>query len=83
MAEGIDVLFARPWNLDNNLVYPVTGEFVPELKSAMATILEVAKVNGKKARIYCGGRAMTKMYAHHCINMVRFTHSDSPCELCD
>jgi 4-hydroxy-2-oxoheptanedioate aldolase len=83
MVEGIDVLFAHPWDLNNNLGGAVTGGFVPELKSAITMILEVAKVNGKKARIYCGGGAMAKTYAHHCIDMVRFTHSDPSCELCD
>jgi 4-hydroxy-2-oxoheptanedioate aldolase len=49
-VEGIDVLFAGSWDLGNNLGCPVTGEFAPELKSAIATILEVAKVKGKESR---------------------------------
>ena len=43
------------------------------MESTITTILEVAKVNGKKPGIYCGGEAMAKIDAHHCIDMVRFT----------
>lgn len=87
-VDGIDVLFIGPWDLGNNLGYPVTGEFAPELKAAISKILEVAKANGKKAGIYCTGGEMAKMYADHGFDMVRFcTHSgaflvgptDMPC----
>lgn len=70
-VEGIDVLFIGPWDLGNNLGYPVTGEFAPELKAAIAKILEAAKANGKKAGIYCTGGEMAKMYADHGFDMVR------------
>jgi 4-hydroxy-2-oxoheptanedioate aldolase len=76
-VEGIDVLFIGPWDLGNNLGYPVTDEFAPELKAAIAKILEVAKANGKKAGIYCTGGEMAKMYADHGFDMVWLSHPDT------
>jgi 2-keto-3-deoxy-L-rhamnonate aldolase RhmA len=51
------------------------------LKSAIAKILKVAKANGKKAGVYCGGGEMAKMYADHGFDMVRFTHSGASWEV--
>jgi 4-hydroxy-2-oxoheptanedioate aldolase len=69
-VEGIDVLFIGPWDLGNNLGYPVTGDFAPELKAAIAKILDVAKANGKKAGIYTTSGEMAKMYADQGFDMV-------------
>lgn len=69
-VEGIDVLFIGPWDLGNNLGYPVTGDFAPELKAAIAKILEVAKANGRKAGIYTTGGEMARMYADQGFHMV-------------
>lgn len=76
-VEGIDVLFIGPWDLGNNLGYPVIGEFAPELKAAIAKILEVAHANGKKAGIYCTGGETAKMYADHGFDMVWLARSDA------
>jgi 4-hydroxy-2-oxoheptanedioate aldolase len=73
-VEGIDVLFIGPWDLGNNLGYPVTGDFAPELKTAIAKILEVAKANGKKAGIYTTGGEMARMYAEQGFHMVLLPH---------
>src|SRR5947199_2588024 len=69
-VEGIDVLFIGPWDLGNSLGYPVTGDFAPELKTAIAKILDVAKANGKKAGIYTTGGEMARMYADQGFHMV-------------
>ena len=73
-VEGIDVLFIGPWDLGNNLGYPVTGDFAPELKTAIAKILEVAKANGKKAGIYTTGGEMARIYAEQGFHMVLLPH---------
>ena len=69
-VDGIDVLFIGPWDLGNNLGYPVIGEFAPGLKAAIARILEVAKANGKKAAIYTTEGEMAKTYADQGFDMV-------------
>jgi 4-hydroxy-2-oxoheptanedioate aldolase len=74
-VDGIDVIFIGPWDLGNNLGYPVIGEFAPELKAAIARILEVAKANGKKAGINTTSGEMAKMYAEHGFDMVRLSQS--------
>ena len=77
-VDGIDVLFIGPGDLGNNLGYPVTGEFAPGLKAAIARILEVSKTNGKKAGIYTTGGEMAKTYADQGFDVVRNSFSIVP-----
>ena len=74
-VDGIDALFIGPWDLGNNLGYPVTGEFATELKAAIAKILQMAKANGKKAGIYTTSGEMAKLYADQGFDMVLYSHS--------
>jgi 4-hydroxy-2-oxoheptanedioate aldolase len=57
-------------SLGNNLGYPVTGEFAPELKEAIARILKAAQTAGKKAGIYCPNAESAQKAADQGFNMV-------------
>lgn len=69
-VDGIDVLFVGPWDLGNNLGFPVTGDFAPELKEAILRILKAAKAAGKKAGIYCPNGDFARKYADEGFQMV-------------
>ncbi|RMD40534.1 hypothetical protein DV735_g4582, partial [Chaetothyriales sp. CBS 134920] len=69
-VDGIDVLFIGPWDLGNNLGYPVTGEFAPELKAAVARILKAAHDAGKKAGIYCASGDSARQSAEQGFQMI-------------
>ena len=69
-VDGIDVLFIGPWDLGNNLGYPVTGDFAPELKEAIARIGKAAKDNGKKSGIYCPSGEFARRYADEGFQMI-------------
>jgi 4-hydroxy-2-oxoheptanedioate aldolase len=64
------VLFIGPWDLGNNLGYPVQGDFAPELKEAIARILKAAKDAGKKAGIYCPSGEFARRYADDGFQMI-------------
>jgi 2-keto-3-deoxy-L-rhamnonate aldolase RhmA len=64
------VLFIGPWDLGNNLGYPVQGDFAPELKEAIARILKAATDAGKKAGIYCPSGEFARRYADQGFHMV-------------
>ena len=70
-VDGIDVLFVGPWDLGNNLGYPVTGDFAPELKEAIARIHKAAQDAGKKSGIYCPSGDFARRYADEGFQMVR------------
>ena len=69
-VEGIDVLFIGPYDLGNNLGYPVTGEFAPELKTAIETIRKAAETAGKKSGIYATSGEQARAYADQGFDMV-------------
>lgn len=53
IAPLVDVLFIGPWDLGNNIGYPIIdGAFQPELRAAMARILKASKDAGKKCGVY-------------------------------
>ena len=64
------VLFIGPWDLGNNLGYPVQGDFAPELKEAIARILKAAQDAGKKSGIYCPSGEFARRYADQGFQMV-------------
>lgn len=54
IAPLVDVLFIGPFDLANSIGYPIiNGDVKPELKDAIAKILEAAKGAGKKCGMYC------------------------------
>ena len=67
---GIDVLFVGPWDLGNNLGFPVQGDFAPELKEAIAKIQKVAETAGKKSGIYCPNGDYGRKFADEGFQMV-------------
>jgi 4-hydroxy-2-oxoheptanedioate aldolase len=69
-VDGIDVLFVGPWDLGNNLGFPVTGDFAPELKAAIARIQKAAKDAGKWSGIYCPTGDFARRYADEGFQMV-------------
>lgn len=70
--DGIDVLFVGPYDLGNSLGYPVTGDFAPELKTAIETIKKAAAAAGKKSGIYATSGEQARAYADQGFNMVCF-----------
>lgn len=53
IAPLVDVLFIGPFDLGNNIGYPIiNGDVKPELKTAIARILKAAKDAGKKCGMY-------------------------------
>jgi 4-hydroxy-2-oxoheptanedioate aldolase len=63
------VLFIGPWDLGNNLGYPVQGDFAPELKQAITRILKAATAANKKAGIYCPSGDFARRYADEGFHM--------------
>ncbi|KAJ5637116.1 hypothetical protein N7490_006995 [Penicillium lividum] len=61
-VDGLDLLFVGPFDLGNNIGYPVEGAFAPELEQAIQKILESAHAAGKKAGIFCSSGAQAKRY---------------------
>lgn len=53
IAPLVDVLFIGPFDLGNNIGYPIiNGDMKPELKEAIAKILKAAKSAGKKCGMF-------------------------------
>jgi len=69
--DGIDVLLVGPFDLGNNIGYPILdGKMHDELHSAIAKINKAANDNGKRTGIYCTSGAQGKEYADKGFNMV-------------
>ena len=75
-VDGIDVLLVGPYDLGNNLGHPVTGDFAPELETAIETIRTAAASAGKKSGIYATSGEQARAYADQGFNMV---FSLTPC----
>lgn len=73
--DGIDVLFVGPWDLGNNLGFPVQGEFAPELKAAIERIRQAAKAAGKSSGIYCPSGETARKFADDGFQMVSCTRA--------
>jgi 4-hydroxy-2-oxoheptanedioate aldolase len=69
-VEGIDVLLIGPYDLGNNIGHPVTGDFAPEVLTAMETIRKAAANAGKKSGIYATSGEQARSYADQGFNMV-------------
>ncbi|RPA77078.1 Phosphoenolpyruvate/pyruvate domain-containing protein [Ascobolus immersus RN42] len=63
-VEGIDILFAGPFDLGNNIGYPMLDPENPpeELMAALMKILKAAHDAGKQAGIYCVNGEQAKRY---------------------
>lgn len=53
IAPLVDLLFIGPFDLGNNIGYPIiNGDVKPELRSAIARVLKATKAAGKKCGMY-------------------------------
>ncbi|KAJ4212351.1 hypothetical protein NW759_011739 [Fusarium solani] len=63
-VDGIDALFIGPFDLGNNIGYPIQkGIMGPELKEALARILAATRRAGKKCGIYCKDAQQAREFA--------------------
>jgi 4-hydroxy-2-oxoheptanedioate aldolase len=63
-VDGIDLLFVGPFDLGNNIGFPVRDNHIaPQLEQAISKVLHAAHDAGKKAGIYCGNGQQAKHYA--------------------
>ena len=68
---GVDVLFVGPFDLGNNIGYPITGAKMHDsLNAAIQKIHDVAKAAGKKSGIFCTGGEQAKGYADMGFDMI-------------
>ncbi|XDG09224.1 hypothetical protein ABKA04_008839 [Annulohypoxylon sp. FPYF3050] len=68
---GIDVLFIGPFDLGNNIGYPILdGVIKPELKQAMDRILEATNKEGKKCGFFATSGEQAKEYADKGFHMI-------------
>ena len=82
-VEGIDVLLIGPYDLGNSIGHPVTGDFAPELKTAIETIRNAAANAGKKSGIYATSGEQAREYADQGFNMVCLLATTSPVTVAD
>lgn len=70
-VPGIDVLFVGPFDLGNNIGYPIIGGVIhEELAMAVKRILDAATKVGKKAGIFCTSGTQAKKFADMGFTMV-------------
>lgn len=70
-TEGIDVLFVGPFDLGNNIGFPIlTGEMHEELKSAIEKVRLAAEKADKFSGIYCTSGDQARGYADAGFQMV-------------
>ncbi|KAM5349075.1 hypothetical protein ACJ41O_008898 [Fusarium nematophilum] len=70
-VEGVDALFIGPFDLGNNIGYPVQrGVIGPELGDALARILAAAKRARKKCGIYCKDAKQAREFARQGYDML-------------
>ncbi|KAI8725750.1 HpcH-HpaI domain-containing protein [Fusarium sp. LHS14.1] len=63
-VDGIDALFIGPFDLGNNLGYPIQkGIMGPVLKEALGRILAATRRANKKCGIYCKDAQQTREFA--------------------
>ncbi|KAI8673185.1 HpcH-HpaI domain-containing protein [Fusarium sp. Ph1] len=63
-VDGIDALFIGPFDLGNNIGYPIQkGIMGPELKEALARILAATRRASKKCGIYCKDAQQAREFA--------------------
>lgn len=63
-VAGIDLLFVGPFDLGNNIGYPIMdGNMHDNLHAAIEKIFKAAKAAGKKAGMFCTSGEQSKKYA--------------------
>lgn len=63
-VPGVDVLFVGPFDLGNNIGYPILDDVMkPELNQAIDRILEATHKAGKKAGFFASSAEQAKAYA--------------------
>ena len=70
-VDGVDVLLIGPFDLGNNIGYPIlTGSMHEELKNAIAKIHDAATKAGKRTGIYCTSGEQAREYASKGFHMI-------------
>ena len=69
--NGIDCLFVGPFDLGNNIGYPIIdGVMHDELHAAIAKVLKAARSANKKCGIFCTSGIQGKLYADQGFDMI-------------
>lgn len=69
-VTGVDVLLIGPFDLGNNIGYPIINSVHPELKSAIDRIHASATKAGKRTGIYCTSGEQARDYAKRGYHMI-------------
>jgi 4-hydroxy-2-oxoheptanedioate aldolase len=70
-VPGIDVLFVGPFDLGNNIGYPILdGTMHENLVTAIEKVLQAANSAGKKAGIFCSSGQQGKVFADRGFHMI-------------
>ncbi|KAJ2906061.1 HpcH/HpaI aldolase/citrate lyase family protein [Zalerion maritima] len=70
-TPGIDLVFCGPFDLGNNIGFPILdGVIVPELWDAITKIRDASKKTGKKCGIFCTSGAQAKDFADQGWDMI-------------
>ena len=70
-VPGVDVLFAGPFDLGNNIGHPITdGTMHENLKEAVGKIQQVAKQHNKRSGIYATSGEQARQFADQGFQMV-------------
>ncbi|PTB36724.1 hypothetical protein M441DRAFT_150061 [Trichoderma asperellum CBS 433.97] len=70
-TDGVDALFIGPFDLGNNIGYPVQkGILNSQLKAAMSRILAATRKAGKKCGVYCKDSNQAREFAEQGYDMI-------------
>lgn len=69
-VDGVDVLFVGPFDLGNNIGFPILGEMDVELKKAIDRVKDAALANKKSVGIYCTSGEQARDFADKGFHMV-------------
>jgi len=70
-VTGIDVLFIGPFDLGNNIGFPILdGVLAPQLEDAIDKIFQAAKKAGKKCGMFTTSTGQARMYAEKGYHMI-------------
>ncbi|KAJ9157964.1 2-keto-3-deoxy-L-rhamnonate aldolase [Pleurostoma richardsiae] len=71
IAREADVVFVGPFDLGNNIGFPILeGAMAPELDAAIERVLRAAKEAGSKAGIFCTSGEQARRYAEMGFDML-------------
>ena len=70
-TDGVDCLFVGPFDLGNNIGYPIIdGVMHEKLHNAIAKVLKAAQLAKKQAGIFCTSGEQGKFYADQGFHMI-------------